>query len=296
MPALPPLASLRAFEAAARHLSFRRAAGELGVTPTAISHQIRLLEETLGAKLFDRGPREVRLTEAGNLLFPSCRDAFAVMSEAIGQVRRSIARKAVTLTTTTAFAAGWLVPRTRKFNLAHPDLTLRIHPCDTVVNLHAGDADCAIRYGRAPFPGLLADPLMEERFAPVCSPRLAICTPADLKQHTLLHSVWHRQDANTPSWRKWCALAGVRDIDTDAGTVLTDDAHVIQAAIAGQGVALLSTVLVQDALEAGLLSRPFGPELEGLGYYFVYPAERAEAPLVRAVRAWLLGEIAASNP
>ncbi|MHA7777003.1 transcriptional regulator GcvA [Roseibium sp. M-1] len=295
MSALPPLASLRAFEAAARHLSFRRAAGELGVTPTAISHQIRLLEETVGTKLFERRPRKVRLTEAGNQLFLVCRDAFASMSETVGKLRRTAVRRAVTLTTTTAFAAGWLVPRIRNFNLAHPDVTLRIHPCETVVDLLAGDADCAIRYGRAPFAGLTAEPLMEERFAPVCSPRLKVRTPDDLRAQTLLHSVWHRQDANTPSWRKWCALAGVKAIDTDAGTVLSDDAHVIQAAIAGQGIALLSTVLVRDALEAGLLSRPFGPELKGLGYYLVYPPGKAEDPMIKAVRAWLFEEIFSSS-
>ncbi|GAB4520167.1 MAG: LysR substrate-binding domain-containing protein [Roseibium sp.] len=291
MHGFPPLASLRAFEAAARHLSFKRAAVELGVTPTAVSHQIRLLEETVGTRLFDRKPRQVRLTEAGNRLFPVFRDAFSAMSDVLGEVRRNVTRQAVTVTATTAFATGWLVPRTRGFNLAHPDITLRIQPEETVVDLHSGAADCAIRYGGAPFPGLIAEHLAEDRFLPVCSPKLDLRTLEDLKHHTLLHSVWHRQDGFTPSWQKWCLRAGIDGLDTTAGTVLTTDSHVFQSAIAGQGVALLSAVLVREAVENGLLTQPFGPELEGRSYYFVYPAEKANDTKIQAIREWLFAEI-----
>jgi len=259
MASLPPLASLRAFEAAARHQSFKHAAAELDVTPTAVSHQIRLLEETIGVRLFERKPRQVRLSESGNRLYPVFRDAFSSMLEALDEVRRNATRLAVTVSTTTAFATGWLVPRTRGFNLIHPGITLRIQPDEAVVDLTSGAADCAIRYGRAPFPGLVAEPLTDVRFLPVCSPKLDIRTPEDLNHHTLLHSVWHRQDEFTPSWQKWCARAGLYGIDTSTGTILTTDSHVIQSAIAGQGVALLSTVLVQEALENGLLVQPFGP-------------------------------------
>ncbi|WP_269580603.1 LysR substrate-binding domain-containing protein [Roseibium sp. Sym1] len=291
MAALPPLAALRAFEAAARHLSFKHAAAELGVTPTAVSHQIRLLEETVGTRLFVRKPRQVRLTEAGNRLFPVFHDAFSAMSDVLGEVRRNVARQAVTVSTTTAFATGWLVPRTLGFNLIHPDITLRIQPDETVVDLHSGAADCAIRYGGAPFPSLICEHLTEDRFLPVCSPKLDVRTPEDLKRQTLLHSVWHKQDAFTPSWQKWCLRAGLDGVDTTAGTVLTTDSHVIQSAIAGQGVALLGTVLVQEALENGLLTQPFGPELEGNAYYFVYPAQRAKDMKIQAIREWLFAEM-----
>ncbi|MEO9527039.1 transcriptional regulator GcvA [Roseibium sp.] len=295
MNSLPPLASLRTFEAAARHMSFKRAADELGVTPTAVSHQIRLLEETVGTRLFDRKPRQVSLTEAGNLLYPVFREAFSAMTEALGKIRRTSARKAVTVTTTTAFASGWLVPKTRRFNITNPGITLRLQPCETVVDLRSGEADCAIRYGSPPFSNLIAEPLMKERFAPLCSPRLGIRTSDDLKAHTLLHSVWHRQDDFTPTWHKWCIHAGIDDIDTAAGTVLTSDSHVIQSAIAGQGVALLSVVLAQEALENGLLMQPFGPELDGHGYYFVYSPEKADDMKVLAIRKWLFAEIGAST-
>lgn len=291
MTQLPPLASLRAFEAAARHLSFKHAADELGVTPTAISHQVRLLEETIGAKLFARQPRKVTLTETGLILFPVCRDAFSSMAEAVRRAKRNTSQRAVTLTSTTAFAAKWLVPRIKRFSAKYPDITLRIHPCETVVDLHSGAADCAIRYGRAPFADLVSEPLFEERFAPICSPRLGIRGLADLKHQTLLHSEWRKQDEFTPSWRRWCDLAGVTDVDTRGGAVFTDDSHVIQAAIAGQGIALLSTVLVQDDLESGLLMQPFGPALEGLGYHFVYPEGASGNANIQAVRDWLGAEV-----
>lgn len=272
-------------------MSFKHAAVELGVTPTAVSHQIRLLEDTIGTRLFERKPRQVRLTEAGNRLYPVFRDAFWSMTEALKEIRRSTARLAVTVSTTTAFATGWLVPRTRSFNLRHPEITLRIQPDEAVVDLNSGAADCAIRYGRAPFPDLVAEPLTDVRFVPVCSPKLDLATPEDLRHQTLLHSVWHRQDEFTPSWQKWCARAGLDNIDTHAGTVLTTDGHVIQSAIAGQGVALLSTVLVQEALENGLLVQPFGPDLEGHAYHFVYPADKARDQKIQAIRAWLFEEI-----
>ncbi|MCX2725729.1 transcriptional regulator GcvA [Roseibium salinum] len=287
---LPPLTSLRAFESAARHLSFKRAADELGVTPTAISHQIRLLEETLGGKLFERQPRKVALTEIGLQLYPVCREAFSSMSDAVAAVMGKTQQRAVTVTSTTAFSAGWLVPRIGRFTAANPGITLRIHPCETVVDLQRGVADCAIRYGGAPFAGLVAEPLFDDSFAPICSPGLNIRMPEDLKHHTLLHSEWRLQNEFTPSWRKWCKIAGVRDVDTRAGTVLTDESHVIQATIAGQGIALLSTVLVQDELRRGLLVQPFGPALEGLGYHFVFPKTATGNPGIRAVRDWLFSE------
>ncbi|MXN65322.1 transcriptional regulator GcvA [Stappia sp. GBMRC 2046] len=291
MSPLPPLASLRAFEAAARHLSFKRAADELGVTPTAISHQVRLLEEIIGSKLFERQPRKVALTEIGVMMFPPLRDAFSSMAKAVGQARRNTGQRAVTLTSTTAFAAKWLVPRIKRFSAQNPDITLRIHPSESVVDLHAGAADCAIRYGRAPFAELVSEPLFEERFAPICNPRLGIRDLADLKHQTLLHSEWRKQDEFTPSWRRWCDIAGVTDIDTRGGAVFTDDSHVIQATIAGQGIALLSSVLVHDDLRSGLLTQPFGPDLAGLGYHFVYPEAAAGNANIQAVRSWLSAEV-----
>ncbi|MBN9673644.1 transcriptional regulator GcvA [Roseibium aggregatum] len=289
---LPPLASLRAFEAAARHLSFKRAAEELGVTPTAVSHQIRLLEDTIGMRLFERLPRKVALTETGSQLYPVFRDAFSSMTRALGSVTREGSRKAFTLTSTTGFTAKWLVPRIARFNATHPQITLRLYPSDAVTELGTGAADCAIRYGKAPFKGLVAEPLFTERFAPVCSPLLEIRNPEDLFNHTLLHSEWRRNDEFTPSWKKWFGHAGLSGKVPEVQTILTDDSHVIQAAVAAQGIALASTVLVREEIEQGLLIQPFAPELEGLTYHFVYPETMSEDPNVMAFGNWLLEELA----
>lgn len=292
MSQLPPLTSLRAFEAAARLLSFKRAAEDLGVTPTAVSHQIRLLEDVLGSRLFERRPRQVALTAAGRDLFPPVRDAFAAMSEAVARIRGVEPARAITLSATTAFTAKWLVPRLASFGRAIPGVNLRLHASDDVVDLHGGMADAAIRYGQAPFPGLVSVPLFEERFAPICSPRLDIRSPEDLRRATLLHSEWRQIDERTLSWRRWCEAAGLTDFDTAAGPTFTDDSQLIQAAVAGQGIALLSPVLVHDELANGLLAQPFGPTLRGHGYHLVHTGAGEHAEEVAVLERWLLGEMA----
>ncbi len=291
MPDLPPLSALRAFEAAARHLSFKRAAEDLAVTPTAVSHQIRLLEEVLGVRLFERRPRQVTLTPAGTTLFPVINGAFAAMREAIGRVRENERRRGVTLSATTAFTAKWLVPRLASFAEAHPDIDLRLHASDEVVSFGAGRADIAVRYGPGPYPGLVSEQLFVEHFAPVCSPRLGIRSPEDLKGQTLLHSEWRNVDAMTPSWVRWCEAAGLEGLDTTAGPVFLDDSHLIQATVAGQGVALLSPVLVRDELAAGYLIQPFGPELPGYAYHLVHPPQGDGADEVEALKDWMKGAL-----
>jgi len=287
MPDLLPLPALRAFEAAARHLSFKRAAEELAVTPTAISHQIRLLEEMLGVRLFERQPRRVTLTPAGTTLFPAINGAFAAMREAVGRVSESKRRRGLTLSATTAFTAKWLVPRLARFAEAHPDINLRLHASDEVVSFGAGRADVAVRYGLGPFPDLISEPLFEERFAPLCSPRLGVRSLEDLKCQTLLHSEWRKVDAMTPSWARWCEEAGLEGLDTDTGPVFLDDSHLIQAAVAGQGVALLSLVLVREEISAGYLEQPFGPELPGYAYHLAHPPQSDRTAEIAALKDWM---------
>lgn len=287
MPNLPPLSALRAFEAAARHLSFKRAAEELAVTPTAISHQVRLLEEVLGVRLFERRPRRVALTPAGTTLFPVINGAFAAMREAIGRVTENKRRRGLTLSATTAFTAKWFVPRLARFAEAHPDINFRLHASDEVVSFGAGRADVAVRYGPGPFPDLISEPLFVEHFAPVCSPRLGVRGPEDLKRQTLLHSEWRNVDAMTPSWARWCEEAGLEGLDTDAGPIFLDDSHLIQATVANQGVALLSPVLVRDELAAGYLVQPFGPELPGYAYHLVHPPQSDCAEEIEALKDWM---------
>ncbi len=282
---LPPLATLRAFEAAARHQSFKQAAEELGVTPTAISHQIRLLEETLALRLFERRTRQVVLTREGSELYPVLRDgfdAFAAALERVSEKRRGV----VTLSATTSFTARWLVPRVASFRKRYPSVDLNLHASDDPVDFGSGIADAAVRYGRGPYRDLMSTRLMANRFAPVCSARLGLKSPADLQHATLLHSRWRHPNADTPTWRRWLDAAKIDTVDAEAGISFNDDGHAVQAAIAGQGVALLSLVLVADDLASGLLVQPFGPIIDGYDFHLVHPkTARSE---VRMLSEWLL--------
>jgi LysR family transcriptional regulator, glycine cleavage system transcriptional activator len=292
---LPPLAALRAFEAAARHLSFKRAAAELHVTATAISHHVRLLEDTIGVRLFERRPRRVAMTAEAQVLFPVLRDGFDSFATALESIGRKHAPAAVTLSATMAFTAKWLVPRMAAFRSACSGIDLKVLATDEPVDLEAGVADLAVRYGPEPASGLAAERLLVDRFAPVASPRLGVRKPSDLKAAMLLHFDWSRSDPANPTWPRWLAAARVRGIDAHAGMRFSDESHAIQAAIAGHGVALLSLTLVADELAAGTLVVPFGPELRGHSYYLVHSNARALSEPARAVRSWILAELRTSR-
>ena len=288
---LPPLAALRAFEAAARHLSFKRAAAELAVTPTAISHQIRLLEDQIGLKLFERRPRLLLLTPEGQRLYPVLRDGFDAFARAMASLNTRRSRTVVTLSATRAFTSRWLVPRTTSFAAAHPGMDLRLHAADEPVDFRGATVDVAIRYGRGSFPGLKAEELFRSEFAPVASPHLGLREPGDLRRQTLIHFEWYRTDRETPIWPRWLARAGMRDLEPRAELTFTDESHAIQAAIAGQGVALLDLMLIADELASGALVQPFGPVLPGYRCFLVYPETAAESEKIAAVRSWLRSEL-----
>ncbi|MCP5151952.1 MAG: transcriptional regulator GcvA [Ectothiorhodospiraceae bacterium] len=287
---LPPLTALRAFEAAARHLSFTRAAAELHVTQAAVSHQVRGLEEQLGVKLFRRTSRHLLLTDAGQACLPKLSAGFDLIEAAMREVHRSSGVGAVTVSVLPSFAASWLVPRIGRFRQAWPDIDLRIDASEGLADFRRGDVDVAIRYGRGSYPGLRADRLMAEDVYPVCSPRLRtgprpLRTPADLAHHTLLHG------DGPIDWRTWLRAAGVHGIDTDRGLTYVNSAMLIQAAVAGQGVALARSVLAADGLASGQLVRPFALRLPSdYAYYFVCPLDTAELPRIAALREWLLAE------
>jgi LysR family transcriptional regulator, glycine cleavage system transcriptional activator len=294
---LPPLSSLRAFEAAARRESFKHAAAELGVTPTAISHQIRQLEAGLGVALFARQTRKVALTAEGGALYPALRQALDAMAEAVEAVKRRSARRLATLSATVAFTAKLLVPRAASFRTFHPGWDLRLHASDDPVDLHAGEADAAIRYGLGRYPGLIALPLLTDSFAPVCSPHTGLREPKDLPGATLIHFEWGGAGAKiVPTWRTWAERAGISRLDAEAGITFNDESSAIQAAIAGQGVALLSSALVAAELASGALIQPFGPVLEGLRYDLVYPAGAETRPPVAVLRSWVMAELARRPP
>lgn len=291
---LPPLLSLRAFEAAAAHLSFQRAALELSVTPSAISHQVRALEDTLGQPLFRRLTRQLALTPAGQRLFDDLRMGFDVLEAGVDRLRRPPASQAVTLTTNTAFAARWVLPRMDAFRAACPGVELRLHASDTLVDLARGDADMAVRSGNGQWPGLVSRSLMPERYAPLCSPMLKLKRAADLLKHQLIHCDWQPQALAPAVWPRWFREAGMAPprgrAMKAAGLSFSDETHATLAALAGHGVALLSLSLCAEELRSGALVQPFGPALDTGGYFLAVAKGRESEPALRAVWDWLASQ------
>lgn len=295
---LPPLVELRAFDAAARHLSFRQAADELGVTPTAISHQIRLLERYCGCALFRRRPRPLSLTEAGARLFPAIRGGLHAFAIAIAAVKQDRDRQPLRVTTTNAFASRWLVPRLPSWRKLHPDVPLEVIGTDSVLDLQAGDSDVAIRYatGRvAPQVGINEE-LLSDTFWPVYNPRMlssgGLKRPADLANHVLIHSYWSPADREPPTWQRWLAAAQskwreVPDFKDMQHLSFREELHAIEAVIAGQGVGIFSDALVARELTSGTLVKAFDLKLPGYSFYAIRSAEHPREKVIQAFFAWL---------
>lgn|SRR5690606_23354896 len=286
---LPPLHSLRAFEAAARHLSVKKAAEELAVTPTAVSHHVRVLEDALGVKLFERRARGLELTAHGRDLYPVLRDGFDQFADAIDRLRARKVRTVVTLSATVAFTARWLAPRVAEFHRDNPHMDLRLHASDEVVDLRSGVADAAIRYGRGDYEGHMAEPLLEDAYAPMCSPGLRLRDARDLAEHTMIHFEWRRRRRENATWDRWLKAAGLPDLRPKNDLIFTDESQAIQAAVAGHGVALLSLALISGELERGTLVQPFGPRLrmEGFRYDLVYLPAYKDSEAISALRTWI---------
>ncbi|MEE8308691.1 MAG: transcriptional regulator GcvA [Gammaproteobacteria bacterium] len=298
---LPPLSALRAFEAAARHLSFTRAAAELNVTPAAISHQVKALEELLEVPLFHRLTRALRLTDAGQSALPSLSQGFDKLSQGVEQMRAHVDNQLLTISVSPAFGAMWLVPRLERFRSRHPDIEIRIDGTDRLVDLTRDSADVALRYGPGGYQGLRSDRLFSQVNTPVCSPALMsgehpLIKPEDLRHHSLLHIDWKDAEA---SWRMWLLAAGMHDIDPTRGPHFSMENMAVQAAIDGQGVALVGDILVADDLATDRLVRPFDPNLStplSFSYYLLCAKDSASLPRVAAFRKWLLEEARASRP
>lgn len=289
---LPPLSSLRAFEAAARHLSFTRAATELHVTQAAVSHQVKALEDWLGLKLFRRQNRNVFLTEAGQAYLPAVREAFDGLADATRRLRQRDGEGRLAVSVTLSFAAKWLMPRLGRFRRLHPEVEFRIDATDRLVDLRREEVDVGIRYGAGSWPGLAVRRLLSEELFPVCAPALAqsLRRPEDLARHTLLHDEM-RQD-----WRMWLLAAGVRGVDADRGPAFTNSAMCVQAAIDGEGVALGRSALVAHDLAAGRLVRPFAVNLPTqFAYYVVHTPQGGALPKVKAFVDWLVAEAQAEE-
>lgn len=296
---LPPLAELRAFEAAARHASFKAAAAELGVTPAAISHQIKLLEEFCGQPLFRRRPRPIGLTLAGQKLFPVVRDGLDRIGEVLAKVRVGGPGDRLRVTATNAFAARWLVPRLPFWRAAHPGIKLDIVGTDDVLDLQAGEADVAIRYAaQPPRDGVVVD-LKRDTFFVVASPLLvgaspALLSPIELSTMPLIETAWPPGDNQAPNWQRWQQEAGrhhaeVPDLTALAGLSFREELHAIEAAVAGQGVALCSDVLIASELASGALIPLSDVVLTGYGFYIVYRKGHPMTSVLRTFTDWACG-------
>jgi LysR family transcriptional regulator, glycine cleavage system transcriptional activator len=286
---LPPLSSLRAFESAARLRSFKEAAAELSVTATAISHRIRVLEDHLGRALFLRKVRAVELTPDGVELFTAVSSGFGAIHAGIERLRKP-PRASVMLSATPAFATKWLIPRLASFQAQHPEIDLHVHASNQPVDLNAGAADLAVRYGHGYYKGATSTLLLHDRFAPVSSPALRAKNKADIARQTLIHFDWHRPPPVDLRWAGWMQAARIARPNLASGIRYSEESHAIQAAIASQGIALVSLLLVQQELELGLLKVVPGPILEGLSYHLVTSKSRALSPAAAKVKDWLLGQ------
>ena len=297
---LPPLNALRAFESAARHLSFTKAAAELNVTPAAIGHQVKALEESLQVSLFRRLTRAIRLTEAGQAALPMLGEGFDKLAQAVERMRAHSESGLLTISVSPSFGAMWLVPRLEQFRSQHPDIEIRIDGTDRLVDLARGDADVAVRYGPGGYRGVRVDRLFGQVNTPVCSPALLdgehpLRHPDDLRYHTLLHIDWKAAEA---SWRMWLLAAGLHDIDPTRGPRFSMETMAVQAALDGQGVALIGDMLVADDLASGRLVRPFDPKLSTpltFSYYLLSAKDGIAQPKVAAFRNWLLEQARACH-
>lgn len=287
---LPPLTAIRAFDAVARHASFKLAAEEIGVTPTAISHQIRVLEESLGQRLFIRSARSVALTPAGEILFRASSNIFATLREAVDTLSGADRSAAMTLSTTSNFLTNWLVPRLPQLNAELPELELRLHSGTELVDVRGDKADCAIRYSMRPDDTLDNTLLYEDRFVLIASPTLGIKQPKDLIGQTLFHIENRLIPIHEPSWQHWKDAFGPDELLVKSGLHFDDEMHAIQAAIAGQGVLLASELLVQHALAQKLLHIALPCSLPGGKYYFVTSADKAGRDNITAFKRWLQQE------
>jgi len=292
----PPLNALRAFEAAARHLSMSTAAAELNVTPAAVSHQIKGLEDYLGIKLFHRLQRGLALTDAGETYLPGLQEGFEKIRAATDAVFESEVGGPLSVSTTPSFAAKWLVHRLEAFTKDHPEIQVGLYASTPSTDYSAEDGDVGIRYGSGHYPGCRVDKLFEEEVFPVCAPKFLegdhpLKTPADLMHHTLLHAVQHEIDKSYPSWATWLRSYGVEVSGDVPGPHVSPHWMLVEAAAAGQGIALAKATVVEKDLISGRLVRPFDEALHvDHAYWLITPEETAEKPKILTFRTWLVEE------
>lgn len=296
---LPGTRALRTFEAAARHLNFTRAADEVGLTPAAISYQIKEIEDQLEVVLFTRTSRSIQLTPAGAELFEATTAALGLLQRAVGRARR-LARGSgdLRISVSARFATNWLLPRLPRFRAAHPEVELDFDITDRLRDFDADDIDVAIRFGTGHYENTLSDRLFDTVIVPVCGPKLIesgarLREPRDLSQHTLYYVDWKTEGMVWPNWRMWMAAAGIADFDDSRCVAFDDSGHVVQAVVNGGGVGLADLDMIGPDLAQGCLVRLFdigvnvAPEF---AYHLVYPLGAREDARIAAFREWLLAE------
>lgn len=292
---LPPLNALKAFEAAARYLSFTKAADELFVTQAAISHQIKSLEDFLSMKLFLRKNRTLLLTEEGQAYYLELRDIFRHLQEATEKLLAKGAKGALTVAAPPSFASQWLIPRISRFSVANPDIDVKLKAVDSDDDFLHADTDVAVYYGKGRWPGLHADPLHSEFLTPLCSPMLLTGSKPmevleDLKFHTLLH------DSSREGWSSYLKRFGVKGINVNQGPMFSHSMMVLQAAALGQGIALGNTILAKPEIDAGRLVIPFAERIESKdSFYLVCEEKQTELGKIAAFRHWMLSEVDIDN-
>lgn len=296
---MPPLNALRAFEAAARRLSFTKAAEDLDVTPGAISQQIKMLEDWVGQPLFRRLGRSIELTDSARSALPILMDGFRQLDEAARHLRLPLRRERVSVSAAPSFAAKWLVPRLASFQTQFPEVQVWVSADMSLVDFAMADVDIAIRYGPGFYEGVLCEKLMGEEVFPVCSPELiaasaAFNTPSDILQHTLLHDSSPDNDPSCPDWPMWLAARGVTGPKTSHGLRFNQSAMAIDAAAAGRGIALAKRAIAAADLASGRLIAPFGFDKESaqtnklnFSYWLVRPKGRTLNPSVKSFLDWI---------
>ena len=297
---LPSLNSLRAFEAAARHLSFRKAAEELNVTPAAISQQIKQLEALLGVALFTRTTRALTLTEAAEIALPLITRGFDSLQDGVRTLTTQRDGGILTVSVSASFGMRWLLPKLERFRTCYPDFDVRIDASNNLADFERGGVDVALRYGRGEYDGLISELLISDVAFPVCSPTLLapphrLADPEDLRDHALLHVDWVMESESAPSWARWLQFAGVKEVDTRGGLRFSMDDMAVSAAIGGLGVVVAARAFVVADLVAGRLVKPFASELDmptDFHHYAVYPAQKTSQPKVSAFLDWVRTEAA----
>ena len=301
---MPPLNALRAFEAAARHLSLTKAAEELHVTAGALSHQIRGLEELLGLKLFERRVRAIALTSAGKQLFPGLQTGFVHIRDAVAGLDDAADERVLVISTPPGLTAKWLAPRLYRFSAAHPEIDVRVSSSLGNANFTTDGVDVAVRNLPVDAPSdaeLVIEKLVEVHLVPVCSPKLIethgpFTSPAALKGIPLIHDESLAGRADMPTWADWFKAAGVSGVDVSRGLRFNSADHALDATVEGAGVLLAHDVLAYDELRTGRLTAPFALTLPtGRAYHFVCAQRRQDHPNVQAFRTWIKQEIAALN-